>query len=77
MSAVEVSDVRYSGLMGTSLCNNATISLRCSDTVPCRGIVIDDVDIKSTDPHKPPVAMCANAHGTATNTSSPIVNCLI
>ncbi|KAK4416681.1 putative polygalacturonase [Sesamum alatum] len=75
-SAVEVSDVRYSALHGTSINNNATINFSCSKTVPCTNIVMDDVDIESADPgHRSTTAHCINAHGTA-RVVHPPVDCL-
>ncbi|KAL0354785.1 UNVERIFIED_CONTAM: putative polygalacturonase [Sesamum radiatum] len=76
-SGVQVSDVTYSGLRGTSVSKNATVSFRCSDTVPCTNIVLDDVDIRSIDPNISSTAVCINAHGTARGTASPIVDCLL
>ncbi|KAK6125178.1 hypothetical protein DH2020_041079 [Rehmannia glutinosa] len=75
-SAVEVSDVRYYGLHGTSICKNATINLSCSKTVPCNNIILDDVDIESANPNNSITANCINAHGQA-HTLNPIVNCLL
>ncbi|KAK4395322.1 putative polygalacturonase [Sesamum angolense] len=76
-SAVKVSEVTYTGLVGTSSCQNATISFRCSDTVPCTNITLNGVDITSTDPGNSTTAICLNAHGTAHDTTSPIVDCLM
>ncbi|GFP88990.1 probable polygalacturonase at3g15720, partial [Phtheirospermum japonicum] len=74
-SAVQVSDVRFSGLHGTSSCKNATINLSCSETVPCKNIILEDVNIKSANPHNSTSAYCINAHGLA-HTSNPVVSCL-
>ncbi|CAA0827377.1 Probable polygalacturonase [Striga hermonthica] len=74
-SAVQVSDVTFSGLHGTSSCKNATVNLSCSETVPCNNIVLDDVDIESALDQNSASAHCVNAHGRA-NTQSPVVNCL-
>ncbi|KAG8379848.1 hypothetical protein BUALT_Bualt07G0132100 [Buddleja alternifolia] len=75
-SAVRVSDVRYTGLHGTSIGKNPTINFSCSQTIPCTNIVLDDIDIRSVDPQKSTSARCINAHGNA-HTSSPSVNCLM
>lgn len=73
---MEVSDVRYSGLRGTArVSKNPAISFRCSEMKHCRNIVVEEVDIKSSD-GKPVAAVCLNAHGIARNTSSPLVDCL-
>ncbi|KAH6794920.1 hypothetical protein C2S52_005397 [Perilla frutescens var. hirtella] len=75
-SAVEVSDVKYIGLRGTSVRNNGTINLSCSKTVPCTGIVIDGLDIKGVDGSQTS-ARCINAHGTIPHLSNPAVDCLL
>ncbi|KAH6756644.1 hypothetical protein C2S53_001765, partial [Perilla frutescens var. hirtella] len=76
-SAVKVSDVRYSGLTGTSSeSKHPAISFRCSETVPCNNIVVDGVDIKSSDQTKSPYSVCLNAHGIARNATSPPLDCL-
>ncbi|XP_057774789.1 probable polygalacturonase At3g15720 [Salvia miltiorrhiza] len=74
VSGVKVSNVRYSGLHGTSMAKNATINLSCSETVPCTGILLDNVNIKSVDAHAS-LAHCTNAHGTA-HACTPAINCL-
>ncbi|XP_020548145.1 probable polygalacturonase At3g15720 [Sesamum indicum] len=76
-SGVKVSEVTYTGLVGTSSCKNATISFRCSNTVPCTNITLNGVDITSTDPRNSTTAICLNAYGTAQDTTSPVVDCLI
>ncbi|KAL0343188.1 UNVERIFIED_CONTAM: putative polygalacturonase [Sesamum angustifolium] len=76
-SAVKISDVKYSGLHGTSIGKKATIDFSCSNTVPCTNIVMDDVNIESANPrHHSTTAHCTNAHGTA-HAVHPPVNCLI
>ncbi|KAL1564970.1 galacturonan 1,4-alpha-galacturonidase [Salvia divinorum] len=75
--AVKVSDVKYIGLHGTSVAKNATIDLRCSETVPCTGIEFNDINIKSVGGHASTsnIAHCTNAHGTARSCNPPI-NCV-
>ncbi|KAL0354784.1 UNVERIFIED_CONTAM: putative polygalacturonase [Sesamum radiatum] len=76
-SAVKVSEVTYTGLVGTSSGENATVSFRCSNAVPCTNITLNGVDITSTDPRNSTTAICLNAYGTANDTTSPVVDCLI
>ncbi|KAL3840963.1 hypothetical protein ACJIZ3_025554 [Penstemon smallii] len=75
-SAVQVSDVTYKDLHGTTTCKNATINFSCSKTVPCTNIVVDDVNIKPVNPKNSTSAYCINAYGQA-HGSSPSVNCLM
>ncbi|GFP88989.1 probable polygalacturonase at3g15720, partial [Phtheirospermum japonicum] len=78
-SAVEVSNVTFRGLRGTYSSKEAAVNLRCSDTVPCTHIVLDDLHIESTDAQKTKAveSYCNNAYGVANNTYSPRVDCLL
>ncbi|KAL8043025.1 hypothetical protein ABFX02_09G091400 [Erythranthe guttata] len=76
-SAVQVTDVTYMGLHGTSSCKNATINFSCSETFPCTNIVLKDVDIESDDPSRPTSATCINAHARVDRTLKPTLNCLM
>ncbi|GFP88991.1 probable polygalacturonase at3g15720, partial [Phtheirospermum japonicum] len=76
-SAVKVSNVTFQGLRGTSPSKITAVNLRCSDTVPCTHIVLDDLHILSTDAQEPTMSYCNNAYGIANNTYSPPVNCLL
>lgn len=73
-AAVEVSNVTYTEIYGTSPMDKA-ISLGCSQALGCTNIVFHDVRITSTRPGGKPYAYCNNAHGWATNTE-PDVGCL-
>ncbi|KAA8541904.1 hypothetical protein F0562_023056 [Nyssa sinensis] len=74
-SAVKISDVSYTRVQGTSI-NAAAITLNCSHTVPCTNIILDHVNITSTDPKQPTHADCINAHGSSIATFPP-VGCLL
>ncbi|KAI3966106.1 hypothetical protein MKW92_044684 [Papaver armeniacum] len=71
-SAVAISDVTFSGIHGTST-NDIVINLNCSAVVPCTRISMNNINIKSTKSIAS--SNCANARGTATETS-PNVPCL-
>ncbi|KAL2507465.1 Polygalacturonase QRT2 [Forsythia ovata] len=43
-SAVQVMDVVYNNIRGTSA-SEVAIKLECSDTVPCRGIVLENINL--------------------------------
>ncbi|XP_042051358.1 probable polygalacturonase At3g15720 [Salvia splendens] len=76
-SAVNVSDVGYYGLRGTSISkNDATITFNCSKTVHCTNINVDDVDIKSAGTNQPTRSFCSNAHGKA-RALMPALGCLL
>ncbi|CAN6219207.1 unnamed protein product [Urochloa humidicola] len=45
-SAVEISNVEFSNIRGTSVSRDA-IRLHCSESFPCRGIVLKDIDLKT------------------------------
>uniref|UniRef100_A0A7N0U8C1 Polygalacturonase n=1 Tax=Kalanchoe fedtschenkoi TaxID=63787 RepID=A0A7N0U8C1_KALFE len=73
-TALEISNVTFSGFTGTSHDNHA-ITLDCTpEGQGCTGLVIEDVTI-TTASGGTPEASCTNAHGTARNTSPP-VGCL-
>ncbi|KAG5537569.1 hypothetical protein RHGRI_024877 [Rhododendron griersonianum] len=74
-SAVELSDITYSGINGTSTADDA-INLSCSQSAGCTGISIDHVNITSANLGKRTYANCFNAHGTCTHTVPP-VKCLL
>ncbi|KAL8512515.1 hypothetical protein ACS0TY_018840 [Phlomoides rotata] len=75
-SAVQVSDVNFIGLRGTTISKNASIDLSCSRTHPCSNILLQDVDIKPANPSVRSYSNCLNAHGKCTNCTNPAVNCL-
>lgn len=70
-----MSNVRYIGLHGTSTRSKGTVNLSCSETVPCTGIVVDDVEITGVGPEGVVSAVCINAHGTS-HLANPPVDCL-
>ncbi|KAL1551401.1 galacturonan 1,4-alpha-galacturonidase [Salvia divinorum] len=74
-SAVKVSDIRFTGLMGTSKTNKEMIGFRCSNAVPCTNIIVDGVDIEPSDGGQAS-SLCLNARGIASNVASPPLDCL-
>ncbi|KAL7191418.1 hypothetical protein ACSBR2_023485 [Camellia fascicularis] len=75
-SAVELSDISYSGIMGTSTADEV-INLSCNQSGGgCTDISLDRVYIASTIPGKKTYANCFNAHGRSTHTK-PTVICLL
>ncbi|XP_047320432.1 probable polygalacturonase At3g15720 [Impatiens glandulifera] len=76
-NGVQVSDVKYSNIKGTSATDQA-IFFDCSDDVPCTDIVLDNIKIsldKTSGSTDSVSAMCKNVEGTITLTS-PNVACL-
>ncbi|CAN6205726.1 unnamed protein product [Urochloa humidicola] len=45
-SAVEISNVEFNNIRGTSI-NRDAIRLHCSEALPCRGVVLKDIDLKT------------------------------
>uniref|UniRef100_A0A2K1WV08 Uncharacterized protein n=1 Tax=Populus trichocarpa TaxID=3694 RepID=A0A2K1WV08_POPTR len=72
-TALQVSDVTYSGFQGTSVDEEA-IRLDCSDR-GCINIVMDNINITSLDPGKTTYAYCEHTSGTSWFTA-PYVPCL-
>ncbi|XP_052176544.1 probable polygalacturonase At3g15720 isoform X2 [Diospyros lotus] len=75
-SAVQLSDISYYGIVGTSATDSA-INLSCSQVgAGCTNIKLDRVYIASATPGRRAYATCFNAHGRATHTK-PAVKCLL
>ncbi|WJX46025.1 hypothetical protein P8452_32861 [Trifolium repens] len=71
LSAVQVSDVRYHGFNGTFV-GGLAIDLDCTS---CFNIVLDKINIVSSQPKNTPQAFCKNFHGKIGSTV-PRVSCL-
>lgn len=83
-SAVLVSDVAFRNIQGTydQLRSHAPIYFACSDTVPCRGIKVQNVELVPSQPPSllfpamPPSSYCWNSYGASDPFCYPAV-CLI
>ncbi|KAL4272640.1 hypothetical protein GQ457_13G016800 [Hibiscus cannabinus] len=73
-AAIQVSDVTYSDIEGTSASDRA-IGLDCDNVVGCSNIVMNNVQIKTTSNSLKIYGSCNNAHGSASNVE-PEVPCL-
>ncbi|XVF87693.1 hypothetical protein PTKIN_Ptkin18bG0141000 [Pterospermum kingtungense] len=73
-SAVNISNVRFSGFNGTSA-TEVAIKLDCSKVVHCTNITLENNSITSADPKMQVKAECNNAQGSSTSTTPP-VTCL-
>ena len=73
-SAVQLSDISFIGVKGTTTTKTA-INLRCSGSVGCTNILLDDINIKSVY-SKDVSSSCIDAHGSSRNVIPP-VNCLL
>ncbi|XP_061371826.1 probable polygalacturonase At3g15720 [Gastrolobium bilobum] len=71
---VKVSEVTYRGFEGTSADEQA-INLNCS-SLGCFNLVLDQINIVSSQPGKKTYASCNNAHGIVGSTT-PRVSCLL
>ncbi|KAG6469797.1 hypothetical protein ZIOFF_070728 [Zingiber officinale] len=74
-SGVEVIDVKYIGVTGTSS-SEVAIALNCSQSVPCSGIVMDTVDLWSANKGGKVQSYCISANGYTRNQVTPAVSCL-
>ncbi|GLT71721.1 hypothetical protein SLA2020_437190 [Shorea laevis] len=75
-SAVQISDVRFVRIQGTSS-NEEAIQLHCSQTVGCTNIFLEDIKIESNVGKEPAYSSCTNAHGKVSSSVKPPVNCLL
>jgi len=71
---VKVSDVTFRGFKGTSG-DDRTIDMSCASS-GCFNIVLEDINIVSSEPGKPASCSCNNAHGITASTT-PICDCLL
>ncbi|KAM7274176.1 hypothetical protein ACFE04_028840 [Oxalis oulophora] len=62
-SNVEVSQVSYNRLQGTTISERA-ISLNCSSTLACKQIHMNHINIRSSKPKTVPGTICNNVQGT-------------
>lgn len=77
-SAVQLSDVRYADISGTSA-TDVAVKLACSAGVPCSGIVLESVDIVLDQVGKGNqviTSYCLNAQGSKIGEVKPDVPCL-
>ncbi|CAI8595607.1 unnamed protein product [Vicia faba] len=70
-SAVQVSDVTYYGIKGTSA-GDLAINLKCES---CFNIVLDQINIVSSQPKKEAQSYCKNFNGKIGSSTIPKVNC--
>ncbi|KAG6468047.1 hypothetical protein ZIOFF_072613 [Zingiber officinale] len=74
-TAVQVSDVKYLYVTGTST-SSVAIALNCSQTVPCTGITMDNVNLWSANQGQQVQSNCIDAKGSVKDKVSPAVPCL-
>ncbi|KAF5754063.1 putative polygalacturonase [Helianthus annuus] len=74
-SAVEISQIVYENISGTSKSPNA-IKFACSDTVPCTNIALNNIKLKRTD-GKSAQTFCNSVMGFAIGHIEPPADCLM
>lgn len=74
-ATVQVSDVSFNGLQGTSATDDA-ITLKCSQSIGCTNILFNNISITSATHGKVTHAICNNAHGSS-GPSVPSLDCLL
>lgn len=85
--AVEIKNVRYNHIHGTSI-KKPYVQLLCSESVPCRDIFMNDINIHNENEdedekksqksrHDHPLAECINVRGQANGVVQPKLSCLI
>ncbi|XP_020109907.1 polygalacturonase ADPG1-like [Ananas comosus] len=73
-SAVQVCDVHYSEVKGTSS-SGIAISLACSETTPCAGITMENINIQSTNQGEDETTTCYNAQVNKKGYVVPSISC--
>ncbi|KAF6159937.1 hypothetical protein GIB67_033021 [Kingdonia uniflora] len=74
-SAVQISDISYRQVKGTSERETA-VNFACSESVPCKGIVAEDISIKAARDDQKTSSYCLNVQGTGYGKIIPTVPCL-
>lgn len=64
-SAVQVQNVLYRNIQGTSASEKA-IKLDCSNSLPCKQIVLQSINLASVSAEDKEAASCANIKGLTT-----------
>ncbi|XP_012839311.1 PREDICTED: polygalacturonase-2-like [Erythranthe guttata] len=74
-SAIEIRNVTYRQILGTSRKKKVAVKLDCSETVPCRDIVFEDIHIIGID-GKIADYECRNVYGRSLGDKVPRLSCL-
>ncbi|KAH7547393.1 hypothetical protein FEM48_Zijuj01G0305000 [Ziziphus jujuba var. spinosa] len=74
-SAVNVSDVLFANIYGTSEVDTA-IQLLCNGSFGCTNVRVENVNITASGSDFQTISSCENAHGSSSN-SNPQVDCLL
>ncbi|XP_072957849.1 probable polygalacturonase At1g80170 isoform X1 [Typha angustifolia] len=74
--AVQISDVTYSYLSGSSK-TRVAVSLNCSQNVACTGLHFESINITTSFPETDSEAFCINAHGDTKGYIHPNMSCLL
>ncbi|KAL6010056.1 hypothetical protein ACLOJK_000487 [Asimina triloba] len=69
-SRVQISDIRFDNIRGTSA-TQVAINLVCSKEKPCQNLMMNDVDLQYNGPEGPAQALCVNTKGISTGSQSP------
>lgn len=73
--AVQISNVTYKQVLGTSK-GEVAVKLDCSKAVPCKDIVVEDIELVSSDDDKKATFECNNVYGRAQGRRVPYNPCL-
>ncbi|XP_015170035.1 exopolygalacturonase-like [Solanum tuberosum] len=69
-SCVQIKDVTFNNIRGSSN-SKAAITLNCSASHPCKGIMLNDINLEYHAPDAPAISTCTNANGKATGKELP------
>ncbi|KAG8379153.1 hypothetical protein BUALT_Bualt07G0058500 [Buddleja alternifolia] len=74
-SAVQITNVTYRQILGTSKKKKPAVKFLCSESFPCRDIVVEDIHIAGKD-EKDAKYECSNVYGRARGEKVPQISCL-
>ncbi|XP_077251982.1 exopolygalacturonase-like [Tasmannia lanceolata] len=69
-SAVQISDIIYQNIKGTSFTKLA-VNLICSSGAPCQGVQLNNIDLTYQDAGQKVASMCQNVKPTVTGVQNP------
>lgn len=67
---MQIKDVTYKNIRGSSS-SVAAVTFNCSASFPCKGIILNDINLEYHGPGGPAIESCAHAIGKATGKELP------
>ncbi|KAF6156483.1 hypothetical protein GIB67_011284 [Kingdonia uniflora] len=75
-SAVFISDIFYTNIIGTYDVRSPPVHFKCSDSVPCTNLTLSEVELLPSQGDVVSDALCWNAYGASETLTVPPISCL-